>query len=117
MLMSLTYPVPKLSDPLDQESALTRAITGASVTGMDLAVQLLLKMRKDQAEATSHYTLQSAVLPESDSVDLAALPPQNREALALLRAWIAEPDDLGDAWWDEFERDLAQNRLRFHEIE
>ncbi len=111
MLMSLTYPVPKPSDPPDQESALTRAITGASVTGMDLAVQLLLKMRKDQAEATSHYTLQSAVLPESE------LPPQNREALALLHAWMAEPDDLGEAWWDEFERDLAQNRLRFHEIE
>jgi phytoene/squalene synthetase len=74
-------------------------------------------MRKDQAEATSHYTLQSAVLPESE------LPPQNREALALLHAWMAEPDDLGEAWGDEFERDLAENRLQFgnldssHEVE
>lgn len=111
MLMSLTYPVSSLFNILDRQSTTTHAVTGASVTGMDLAVQLLLKLRKDQAEAASCYTLQSAVLPESE------LPLQNRRALALLHAWVAEPDDLGKAWWDEFERDLAQNRLKFREIE
>jgi hypothetical protein len=74
-------------------------------------------MRKDQAEVTNHYTLQSAVLPEADSEDLAALPPQNREALALLHAWMAEPDDLGETWWDEFERDLARNRLNLGNLD
>jgi hypothetical protein len=30
---------------------------------------------------------------------------------------MAESDELGDAWWNEFERDLAQNRPKFREIE
>jgi hypothetical protein len=37
--------------------------------------------------------------------------PQNLHALALLRAWAYEPDDLGAEWWDSFERDLRQCRF------
>lgn len=94
-----------------QKNATVHSVVGASATGLDLVSQLLMQLRKDQTDATSPYTLQSAVLPESK------LPPQNQRALALLNAWMSEPDDLGDAWWDEFERDLAKHRLRFRETE
>ena len=42
---------------------------------------------------------------------------QTRHAVALLKAWIAVPDDKGNIWWDEFERDLQENRLEFRVIE
>jgi hypothetical protein len=42
---------------------------------------------------------------------VAGLRPQNRQALALLQSWMAEPDDLGDEWWDEFERELKRYRF------
>jgi hypothetical protein len=56
------------------------------------------------------HTPEDNTLPESD------LPSQNQRALDLLRAWISEPDDLGEAWWVEFERDLEENPLRFREV-
>jgi hypothetical protein len=52
-----------------------------------------------------NHPLQSVALPEAD------LRPQNRRALALLAAWMDEPDDLGDEWWDAFEQDVQQRRL------
>jgi len=41
------------------------------------------------------------------------LSPNNRRLLAFLEELAAKPDDLGDAWWDEFEKSLRENRLRF----
>lgn len=44
-----------------------------------------------------------------------SLSPQNQRLLELLRA---APDDDKDAeWWASFERELAENRLSFREIE
>jgi len=43
------------------------------------------------------------------------LSPQNKQALALLKAASEQPDDKGDAWWDDFEAELRQNRLTFPE--
>ena len=51
--------------------------------------------------------------PGKEQYDITQLRPQNRRGLALLEDWLAEPDDLGDAWWDDFERDLKQHRLSF----
>ncbi len=48
---------------------------------------------------------QNIVIPET------RLRPQNRQALALLQAWLAESDDLDDEWWDEFEQDLKRHRF------
>lgn len=42
-----------------------------------------------------------------------ALPPRNQKLLRLIRDWMSTPDDLGEAWWEEFRRDMAQNRPRF----
>ncbi|MBI4550948.1 MAG: hypothetical protein HY710_01650 [Candidatus Latescibacteria bacterium] len=43
---------------------------------------------------------------------------QNREdCLRLLDEWYATPDDKGVEWWDKFEQDLKQNRLRLHELD
>jgi len=30
-----------------------------------------------------------------------------------LEKLAAKPDDLGDAWWDEFQKSLRENRLKF----
>ena len=45
------------------------------------------------------------------------IPTQNRYALKLLRSWMAEPDDLGEAWWNEFERNLRENRFKLRTLE
>ena len=58
-----------------------------------------------------HRPLQGVAPPEAD------LRPQNRRALALLAAWMGEPDDLGDEWWDAFEQDIQQHRFSLREIE
>jgi hypothetical protein len=39
------------------------------------------------------------------------LRPENLRLLAFLDAWMAESDDLSDAWWEEFEAELAANRF------
>ena len=31
----------------------------------------------------------------------------------LVRRWASEPPDHDDAWWDDFERELRENRLTF----
>jgi len=31
----------------------------------------------------------------------------------LLREWASQPQDQDDAWWDDFERELRENRLTF----
>lgn len=40
-----------------------------------------------------------------------ALRAANCEALLLLADWLSEPDDLGDGWWDAFERELRNYRF------
>jgi hypothetical protein len=45
------------------------------------------------------------------------LSVRNQQALTLLQAWAAEPDDKDDAWWDEFEQELRQNRLTLREVD
>lgn len=39
--------------------------------------------------------------------------PANRQALMLLEAWLNEPDDLGDAWWDVFTLEQQDCQLCF----
>ncbi len=85
-------------------------LVGIAASGLDLVARLLVRLQQDRADAASDYLLQSAVFPE------AGLRPQNQRALALLRDWLAEPDNLGDAWWDEFERNMEQSRLTFREV-
>ena len=40
------------------------------------------------------------------------LRPENQRLLAFLEALIAQPDDLGEEWWEEFRADLRRNRLK-----
>ena len=84
---------------------------GTAASGLDLAADLVVRLQRDQAEMAGHYPLQSVAISEAD------LRPQNRRALALLEAWMAEPDDLGKEWWDAFEHDLQQHRFSLREIE
>jgi len=82
-------------------------IVGSAASGLDLAAEITLRLYEEKADTARHYAWQSEALPE------AALSPQNRRALALLEEWYSEPDDLGEAWWTEFEQELRQNRLTF----
>jgi len=36
---------------------------------------------------------------------------KNMEAIRLLEQWFAEPDDLGEDFWAEFDRELEANRF------
>jgi len=54
---------------------------------------------------------------EDESVRAERIRAQNEKALKLLHEWMAEPDDMGEAWWHEFEAELRQNRLTFPERE
>ena len=47
----------------------------------------------------------------TDETEVDGIRPANRLALQLLKAWMREPDDLGDEWWDAFELELQTNRL------
>ena len=40
------------------------------------------------------------------------LRPENERLLAFLEAFMAQPDDLGEEWWEEFRADLRRNRLK-----
>jgi hypothetical protein len=83
---------------------------GTAASGLDLVVGFVIRLRQDQVDTAGHYLLQSAVLPE------VSLRPQNQRALALLQDWLAEPDELGDDWWDAFEQDLRRHRFSFREV-
>ncbi len=47
----------------------------------------------------------------------AEIRPENLEAIKILRDWMEEPDDWTPGQWDEFERELKTNKLRFGEID
>ena len=76
---------------------------------MDLVSGLVAKLQRSQSQAAGFYSLQTAVLLETD------LHPQNRHAMALLRTWMASPDEKGSEWWDDFEQQLREHRLSFRE--
>lgn len=40
-----------------------------------------------------------------------ALRDKNQKAIALLDAWFREPDDLGTDFWDEFDKNLEDNKF------
>lgn len=42
---------------------------------------------------------------------------KHSEFLAWFDEWLKEPDDWTPEQWDEFERDLRANRLKFRDIE
>jgi hypothetical protein len=39
----------------------------------------------------------------------------NRAALDWLDRWLSTPDTLGEAWWEEFERDLRTHPIELGE--
>lgn len=39
------------------------------------------------------------------------LRPENEAAIKLLDEWTSSPDDKGEEWWAEFEKELAENRF------
>jgi len=73
----------------------------------------LVKVVEESVEAEP----ESPPSVEGESVRAERIRAQNEKALKLLHEWMAEPDDMGEAWWDEFEAELRQNRLTFPERE
>jgi len=89
----------------------TQPVTGIAASGFDLVIRLRVGMRQAQMDTAGQYTLQSAAMPMAD------VRPQNRRALALLNTWMSEADDLGDKWWNEFERNQRAHRFSLREME
>ena len=50
-------------------------------------------------------------LSQSSESSEGKTPSQNQQALALLDGWMSEPDDMSEEWWEEFERELGENRF------
>jgi len=86
-----------------------RPLVGTSASGLDLTARFLFRLQADQVDIARSFRLQST------AVTTPVLRPENRRALELLEAWMAEPDDLGEAWWDDFERELRQHRFSLRE--
>ena len=70
-------------------------------------------------KGVGHMTATSRQPGETPRKAQAAVPlsPQNQRLLAFLEKFLAEPDELGDAWWDEFRDWLKKNPVRFRGID
>ena len=95
--------------PLPAKDA-DRPLVGTSASGLDLTARFLVRLQADQVDIARSFRLQST------AVTTPVLRPENRRALNLLEAWMAEPDDLGEAWWDDFEHELQQHRFSLREV-
>lgn len=42
------------------------------------------------------------------------LSARSEAGIAWLREYMATPDDMGKEWWDEFNKELKENRLDLH---
>ena len=86
-------------------------LLGTAASGCDLHLALMVRLRQNQTDTAGRYVLQSAAWPTP------RLRPENQRALALLGEWLAEPDSLGEGWWDAFEHDLEQHRFSIDDPE
>jgi hypothetical protein len=50
--------------------------------------------------------------PEGGTKESRLLRSRNRRLLETLKDFSTQPDDLGEAWWEEFRKELQENRLR-----
>ena len=39
------------------------------------------------------------------------LNAKNRAAIKLLDEWMSQPDDMGEEWWNEYMKQLKENRF------
>lgn len=59
-----------------------------------------------------------SVTPESGHIVLTRPSPESRRrALELLERFLTEPDEKGEQYWNEFERDVLGNRLKFRDLD
>ncbi|HHH41638.1 MAG TPA: type II toxin-antitoxin system Phd/YefM family antitoxin [Chloroflexi bacterium] len=61
-----------------------------------------------------------AVVPLSDyerlrELETAEVRPRNRAALDWLDRWLSTPDEMGDNWWESFERELREHPVTLGE--
>jgi hypothetical protein len=83
---------------------------GLAASGLDLIPALLDRLQDDQRGTANTYPIENVLLYRP------AIRPENLRALELLDAFLAEPDDVGDAWWADFEQDLQEHRFNIPEI-
>ena len=46
-----------------------------------------------------------------EALSLTEISQNNLKAIKLLEEWFAEPDDLGEDFWKEFDKELEANRF------
>jgi hypothetical protein len=89
------------------------------------AAQFMLCYTQKPARAEGRESMAIATTPQKRKPKSAArragvqmrLRPQNRKLLRWLDSWLATPDDLGEAWWSEFEADLQAHRMTFRPMQ
>lgn len=86
------------------ESLLERLVT---LEDVEVAKRIFAKLKETNGGSKKADWLEWGNVSASE----ASLRPENRHALKVLRDWMAEPDDLGDDWWDAFEQELEENRF------
>src|SRR3972149_9171270 len=81
-------------------------IESITATGVDVALRVWVNMLSaDRLTTRAYLSAMSYATPQ--------IRPENRRALALLDEWMSAPDDLGEDWWAEFEKELGEHRLAF----
>ena len=77
------------------------------------AIQVLAESSRDEFSSLmiEYQAVRDAFIDQVEQPSVVEQRAANQAALELLDAWMAEPDDLGDAWWAEFEEELMQNRF------
>ena len=74
-----------------------------------------LSQQTEPSTASELMRLRTAYL-QQNTTDF-DLKRRNAQALTLLDEWAHEPDDLGEEWWSNFEKELESQRNRSFERE
>lgn len=78
-----------------------------------------LRRTHEDSESTFHYDDSSqAPFMEGEEINglqeavgLMEVSENNLKAIEFLEEWFAEPDDLGEQFWEEFRKELKANRF------
>ena len=77
-----------------------RNARGFNITALPLSPETAFKQPQN-----------TLVSEEDPAITEPKISPKNLEAIRILNQWFAEPDDLGEEFWDEFCEDLEKNRF------
>jgi hypothetical protein len=78
---------------------------------------LELEERARELDRRDQFELVRRLMTHLEESDHALQQERLRESVELLRQWAAEPDDVDEEAWAEFERLLRERRPTFRRVE